>query len=109
MKISKETLKGNTEIIILQVLQGRAFYGYELVQAIKKESEDIFDFKEGTVYPLLYRMEEKGYVTSKKKHAPSGKTRRYYFITKKGQEMLANKKLEIKELYLGLEKMQITK
>lgn len=108
MSISKEGLKGNTEMIILKVLESKSYYGYDLIQEIKSQSDGIFDFKEGTLYPILYRMEEKGLLTSEKKEAPSGKTRRYYFISKKGEAFLVEKTNEIKELYLGLQKMHIT-
>lgn len=95
MRFSKEILKGAVEVIILRTIHDlQDAYGYELVTAIRKSSKNIFEFQEGTLYPILYRLEEQGLVTSKKKTAPSGKIRRYYHLTKEGENFLRDKKEE---------------
>lgn len=89
MQFSKELLKGTAEIIVLQALKSQgAQYGYQLIQTIAKTSENVFEFQEGTLYPLLYRLEDRGFVTSDERQAPSGKTRRYYTVTEKGTKRL---------------------
>lgn len=95
MQFSKELLKGAAEIIVLQALKSHgAQYGYQLIQTIAQSSENVFEFQEGTLYPILYRLEDHGYVTSAERAAPSGKTRRYYTLTKKGLKQLAEKTKE---------------
>ena len=96
MQFSKELLKGTAEIIVLQALKSQgAQYGYQLIQTIAKTSENVFELQEGTLYPLLYRLEDRGFVTSDEREAPSGKTRRYYTVTKKGTKLLQEKTVEM--------------
>ncbi len=96
MQFSKELLKGTIEVIVLKAVKdlGEA-YGYQLVKYINTTSQDIFSLQEGTLYPLLYRLEENGCVKSVKKNAPNGKERRYYSITTPGSRVLQEKTQEI--------------
>lgn len=96
MQFSKELLKGTAEIIVLNTLKDLGeTYGYQLVKAINEASSGMFDLQEGTLYPLLYRLEDKGYVVSTKKTAPSGKERRYYAITVSGKKILSERRTEL--------------
>ncbi len=106
MQFSKEILKGAAEIIVLHVLQedGEA-YGYQLIKAIADKSEQIFEFQEGSLYPLLYRLEERGYIVSKSKAAPSGKLRRYYSITSAGKQRLKQQVTEVGVFMAGMKQM----
>ena len=92
MQFSKELMKGIAELIVLQALQEEgSTYGYQLIKNISSASDNIFEFQEGTLYPLLYRLEQKGHVSSKQKIAPNNKMRRYYSITHKGSKLLEKK------------------
>lgn len=106
MQFSKELLKGNIEVIVLQALKelGEA-YGYQLLTAIQEMSDDLFKFQESTLYPLLYRLEEKELLKSHRKKAPSGKERRYYALTEKGRKVLAKKRLELSHFLTGMDKI----
>ena len=89
MKFSKELMKGAAELLVLKALKdSKEAYGYELIRSISVGSHNVFEFQEGTLYPLLYRLEAKGYVASHKKVAQTGKERRYYALTKSGQRVL---------------------
>lgn len=103
MKFSKETLKGAAEIIVLRELSelGEA-YGYVLLRSIAASSNNIFNFSIGTLYPLLYRLEAKGYITSREKIAQNNKTRRYYKITTSGKKFLKAKTKEYKTFVEGM-------
>ena len=103
MSLNKELLKGAIEAVVLQSLadDGEA-YGYELIQRIAEQSKNIFAFQEGTLYPLLYRLEDRGYVTSTRKTATSGKERRYYKITPAGKTFLKNRRSEFDTLFRAL-------
>ncbi len=95
MQFSKEILKGALDPVVLSILDRYGeCYGYELVERIKEKTDGIFDLKEGTVYPLLYRMEDQGLITSSYKSMGKGKNRRYYEITDEGKKQLGNKKTE---------------
>ncbi len=106
MQFSKGMLVGAAELIVLHVLKTKKeSYGYELIRAISQESEGIFDFEEGTLYPLLYRLEQKGFVESDIQTAPSGKKRRYYRLTQKGRTSLKERKKEMSFFFKGLEQV----
>ena len=71
-------------------------YGYEMIESLRSRSQNVFELKAGTLYPLLHQMEEKAFLTSYEKDA-SGKTRRYYSITNEGKGQLQKKEAEWKE------------
>ena len=64
MKINKELLKGSTELIVLGVLENENMYGYQMIKELKEKSENVFEFQEGTLYPILHKLEEKGWILS---------------------------------------------
>ncbi|MGL5149843.1 MAG: PadR family transcriptional regulator [Clostridium sp.] len=95
MELSKETIKGHIESIILATLKEDELYGYDILKRIKNTCENSFEIKEGTLYVVLKRLENNGLVTSFWGNEESGGGRRRYFrITNKGQEYLNNKKNE---------------
>ena len=103
MQISKELLKGAAELIVLEMLSKEGeLYGYQLVKMIASKSEDVFSLQQGTLYPLLYRLEDKGFVASIEKRALSGKMRRFYRITDQGQVALRKQKGEYETLVQGM-------
>lgn len=104
MDSSQEMTRGAVELIVLQTLSNYGDnYGYELIKIISKKSSDIFEFKEGTLYPLLYRLEEKKLVKSYRQIADSGKERRFYHITADGEKKLASKKSEFENFLRGMD------
>ena len=60
MKIGKELLKGSTTMLVLDLLKNRNMYGYEMIKKLKEKSENVFELKEGTLYPILHGLEEIG-------------------------------------------------
>ena len=103
MQFSKELLKGTADLIVLQALKSQGSqYGYQLIQTIAQTSENVFEFQEGTLYPLLYRLEDRKFVTSEEREAPSGKTRRYYTITSTGKKLLETRSKEVGVFVRGI-------
>jgi PadR family transcriptional regulator PadR len=84
----RELLKGNTEAMLLSLLNGKAMYGYEMVKEIEKRSNGYFKLKEGTLYPALHRLEKNGFVTAVWQKSVTGPLRRYYELTPKGVSSL---------------------
>ena len=84
----KELLKGNTETLLLSLLAEQPMYGYQIVKEMEKRSSGYFQFKEGTLYPALHRLEEGNLVEGQWEGASTGTFRRYYHITAKGQRVL---------------------
>ena len=93
MAIDKSLVSGSTSMLILRLLEDKDMYGYEMIETLEKKSKNVFTLKAGTLYPLLHSLEEKNYLTSYEKEA-SGKTRKYYSITKSGKKFLKSKKEE---------------
>lgn len=95
MKLNKELLKGSTNMLVLSLLEEKNMYGYEMIKELTIKSENIFEFKEGTLYPILHNLEEKNYITSYWDETGT-KKRKYYTITKQGKKHLKEKKEEWK-------------
>jgi len=94
MKINKELMKGSTSILILSLLENEDMYGYQITQALKKKSEEVFDLKEGTLYPMLHGLENETAIESYWFDADNGKRRKYYKITSVGRQLLKQKRSE---------------
>ena len=99
MKVDRELLKGSTNLLVLSVLENENMYGYEMIETLRDKSENVFELKAGTLYPLLHGLEEKEFVKSYEQEA-GGKTRKYYSITREGKKQLRAKEKEWKE-YAG--------
>jgi PadR family transcriptional regulator, regulatory protein PadR len=94
MKISKELLKGSTTTLILSLLNSKPMYGYEIIKELEMKSEGIFSFKEGTIYPILHTLEDKGLIISYWEEGNGKRKRKYYNINGKGKEFIKEKKEE---------------
>jgi len=95
LKIDKELMKGSTTLLILNLLAKENLYGYQIIKKLSEESENIFNLKEGTLYPILHGLEEKGFISSYWDDT-TGKKRKYYSITKQGKKQLKESKEEWK-------------
>jgi PadR family transcriptional regulator PadR len=80
-------MNGVPELLILQLLERREMYGYELVQSIREKSNDAINLSEGVVYPTLHALELEGALKSRRKIV-GGRSRIYYSVTKDGSRKL---------------------
>lgn len=87
-KISKELVGASAVPIILSILDKSESYGYEIMQKVKELSENRIEWKEGSLYPVLHKLEKNGYIKSLWKMAENGRHRKYYAINKKGRKAL---------------------
>ncbi len=87
MDIKKELTKGSSAMLVLSVLENEELYGYMIIKRISERSENAFNFKEGTLYPILHNFEAHGYVKSYTVQT-DGRMRKYYKITDKGVKTL---------------------
>lgn len=102
MKFESQLLKGIAPVVVLEILSRGPMYGYELSQAIAQRSGEILTLGKGTLYPLLYNLEAKKLIRGRWQDTQSGRKRRYYSITGKGEGELARQKAQLKELTAGL-------
>ena len=91
--MDKNLIQGSLNMLILRLLDERDMYGYEMIETLRHRSNDVFELKAGSLYPLLHGLEAKGLVTSYEDES-SGKLRKYYHITKAGKKILKEKKEE---------------
>lgn len=95
MKIEKSLLSGSTTMLVLALLKDGDKYGYEMVTELAHRSDDTFELKEGTLYPLLHSLEKERLVRSYIKES-GGRQRKYYALTDSGKERLEYKEREWK-------------
>ena len=82
---------GSTAMLVLAVLKDQELYGYRIIEELAARSQNVFQLKEGTLYPLLHAMEKEKLLKGREAPAPNGRTRRYYRITKEGLRVLEEK------------------
>lgn len=90
--MDKNLIGGSSTMMILSLLSRKDMYGYEIIRSLELLSKNVFQFKEGTLYPILYRLEKSGYLTSSIQKADNGKDRRVYQITTSGHQQLEDDK-----------------
>jgi len=88
MMVSKELIGASAIPIVLSILEKRESYGYEIMQQVKELSEEKIVWKEGSLYPVLHKLEKNGHIKSSWKMADNGRHRKYYSINKKGRKLL---------------------
>ena len=88
-RIESELLRGAAPLAVLQLLEHREMYGYEMVEALAADSNGALALGQSTLYPLLYNLEAKGLVRAERREATSGRTRKYYRLTAQGRRYLA--------------------
>ena len=91
-KLSKELIGASSIPIILSILSKKESYGYEIIKSVKKISNDKIEYGDGTLYPVLHKLEKKELINSYWKTAESGRKRKYYRISNKGQKELLTEK-----------------
>lgn len=94
---NRELLKGSTALVLLQLLNERDMYGYELVKELDKRSDHSLQVKEGTLYPALHKLEKQEYIEFYWQEQEKGPARKYYRITDEGRTVLVEKTNEWKQ------------
>jgi transcriptional regulator len=88
-QLDRELKKGSAELLILSLLEARARHGYELRKLIETRSEGVLKFNTASLYPLLYRLEKRGWIEGKWVEKADERRRRFYKLTKEGRKVLA--------------------
>lgn len=96
MKIDKSLMTGSTTMLILRLLEKEDMYGYQMIEELEKQSNQLFSLKAGALYPILHTLEQKKLITSYEETVQSGRQRKYYHITETGLALLLEKKTEWK-------------
>ena len=88
----RELKKGSAELIILSILEARARHGYEICKLIEARSGGQLTFHVASLYPLLYRLEERGWLQGRWVEKPGQRRRRFYALTAEGKRVLARQR-----------------
>ncbi len=102
---NKELKRGTLEMILLHLISERQMYGYELASTLEKKGGSLFRIKEGTLYPILYRLEKAGYIESRWETLERGVPRKYYRLTGTGAKYMNARLDEWKEFTAAIERL----
>jgi PadR family transcriptional regulator PadR len=85
----RELKKGSAELLILSLVEQEPRHGYDIARLIEVRSKGVIQFKVASLYPLLYRLEARGWIDGRWVEKPGQRRRRYYRLTAAGKEVLA--------------------
>lgn len=91
MEYDRDLVRSVAGPVVLKLVSERPMYGYEIIKLVNERTNGKFERKEGTLYPCLHRLEGAGLIKSKWENQGSGRSRKYYNITRKGKGVLNNK------------------
>ena len=83
-----EFLKGTLDMLILKVVALGAIHGYAISQRIQQISKDFFQVQQGSLYPALHRLEDRGWLQAEWKETETGREAKFYTLTRKGRKQL---------------------
>ena len=86
--------RADIESLLLYLTSQRPMYGYQIIKELEARSRGYFKFKEGTLYPVLYRLERAGLMEGKWQTLASGRQRKYYHITDRGLVVVAERQTQ---------------
>ena len=107
MKIETELMRGAGPVAVLKLLSNQEMYGYELVDALGRQSQGVLAMGESTLYPLLYNLEAKGMIEGTWREAATGRERKYYRLTRKGKGRLAKDSRQWQALVQAMRTLEI--
>jgi PadR family transcriptional regulator, regulatory protein PadR len=87
--LERELKKGSAELVVLSLVDDRARHGYEISKLIESRSQGALIFNVTSLYPMLYRLEGRGWIKGRWVEQPGQRRRRYYRITAAGRKVLA--------------------
>ncbi len=90
--LDRELKKGSAELVILSIVEDRARHGYEISKLIEARSAGHLKFHVASLYPMLYRLEERGWVQGRWVEKAGQRRRRFYSLTAEGRRVLASQR-----------------
>ncbi|MBA2340746.1 MAG: PadR family transcriptional regulator [Acidobacteria bacterium] len=101
-----DLLQGTLDMLILKTLSLGSLHGYGVIQRIRQMSSEMLDVEQGSLYPALYRIEQRGWVTSKWETNETGRRAKFYSLTRAGRKQLAVEEESWDRLSLAIAKMR---
>lgn len=103
--IGQEMKKGSAELLVLALLEDHARHGYEIGKLITERSGGILQFHIASLYPLLYRLEKRGWIQGRWLEKAGQRRRRYYRLTPEGRKVLASQRRGWRQLVAAIERV----
>lgn len=103
--LARELKRGSTEVLILALLEDRQRHGYEIGRLIDERSQGAISFHSASLYPTLYRLEDKGLIEGRWVEKAGQRRRRYYRLTPAGRKMLASQRTTWQTFFLALDRV----
>jgi PadR family transcriptional regulator, regulatory protein PadR len=97
-----EVIKGTLEMIVLEVLQHAPMHGWGITERIERRSQGLLSINQGSLYPALYRLVARGWVSSEWRTTENNRTARYYSLTRAGRRQLATERTQWEKLSRGV-------
>ncbi len=107
-RFSKDLIAASTIPIVLTILKKGDNYGYQIIKEVQKISDGTLDWKEGSLYPVLTKLEQKGIISSYIK-TENGRNRKYYHLNQKGKTFLQKAQEEWNNINLIMESIWMEK
>jgi PadR family transcriptional regulator len=105
MAAHTEIKRGGAELMVLAAIERRARHGYEIAKLIDDRSDGVLRFHIASLYPMLYRMERRGWIEGKWVEKAGQRKRRYYRLTSEGRKVLAHQRSTWRELLSALQRV----
>ena len=106
---NRELKKGSAELLVLSFLEVRPRHGYEIGKLIETHSKKRIQFRIGSLYPILYRLEQKSLISGRWVEKPGERRRRYYRITSEGRRVLSRQRTAWEEFVSTINQLLSTK
>ena len=97
-----EVIKGTLEMIVLEVLQQEPMHGWGITERIERRSDGLLSINQGSLYPALYRLVARGWVSSEWRITENNRKARYYALTRSGRKQLASDRAQWEKLSRGV-------
>jgi PadR family transcriptional regulator, regulatory protein PadR len=103
--LDRELKKGSAELLILSLVEHRPRHGYEVSKLIEERSDGVLRFNVASLYPLLYRLESRGWLDGRWVEKAGQRRRRYYRITAEGKKVLASQRNTWREFVAAIDRV----
>ena len=104
-RISKELRKGSADVLILALVEDRPRHGYEIARLIGERSSGALSYHVASLYPTLYRLEDRGLIDGRWVEKAGQRRRRYYRITAEGRRVLAAQRSTWQNFFVALDRV----
>lgn len=104
----KDLLPGTLDMLVLKTLSVRPMHGYAIARQIERLSDDVLRIEEGSLYPALQRMRQKGWIKAEWRQTPNNQRARYYTITAAGRKQLGVEESGFAEMLAAISRVMST-